>query len=89
MTAMLAGGMAGAAIGSCVGNVSYWVPIKAMRGVFFPAFGYSNTVTTIVVASIGIRLFPFLILRGVKQAAFINTIATFATRIISIRVFIV
>ncbi|MEM5312912.1 basic amino acid/polyamine antiporter [Paraburkholderia sp. JHI869] len=75
-------------IGSCIGNVSYWVLIKSTLGAFFPVFGDGNTVTAIIVASIGIWLFHFLILRGVKQAAFINTIVTFA-KVIPIVVFIV
>ena len=75
-------------IGSCIGNVSYWVLIKSTLGAFFPVFGDGNTVTAIVVASIGIWLFHFLILRGVKQAAFINTIVTFA-KVIPIMVFVV
>ncbi|CAG9251082.1 basic amino acid/polyamine antiporter [Paraburkholderia unamae] len=75
-------------IGSCIGNVSYWVLIKSTLGAFFPVFGDGNTVVAIVVASVGIWLFHFLILRGVKQAAFINTVVTFA-KVIPIIVFIV
>jgi arginine:ornithine antiporter/lysine permease len=75
-------------IGSCIGNVSYWVLIKSTLGAFFPVFGEGNTVTAIVVASIGIWLFHFMILRGVKQAAAINTIVTIA-KIIPILIFIV
>ncbi|MCP3710272.1 basic amino acid/polyamine antiporter [Paraburkholderia sp. CNPSo 3274] len=75
-------------IGSCIGNVSYWVLIKSTLGAFFPVFGDGNTVTAIIVASVGIWLFHFLILRGVKQAAFINTVVTFA-KVIPIVVFIV
>ncbi|MEM5326155.1 basic amino acid/polyamine antiporter [Paraburkholderia sp. JHI2823] len=75
-------------ISSCIGNVSYWVLIKSTLGAFFPVFGDGNTVTAIVVASIGIWLFHFLILRGVKQAAFINTVVTFA-KVVPILVFIV
>src|SRR5215469_8678775 len=41
-------------IGSCIGNVSYWVLIKATLGTFFPVFGDGNTVVAIAVASIGI-----------------------------------
>ncbi|HSF59107.1 MAG TPA: amino acid permease, partial [Candidatus Binatia bacterium] len=61
-------------VGSCIGNVSYWVLIKATLGAFFPVFGDGNTVTAILVASIGIWLFHFMILRGVQQAAFINQV---------------
>jgi len=75
-------------IGSCIGNVSYWVLIKSTLGAFFPVFGDGNTVTAIAVASVGIWLFHFTILRGVQQAAFINTVVTIA-KIVPILVFIV
>ncbi|MDM0000955.1 basic amino acid/polyamine antiporter [Variovorax sp. J22P240] len=75
-------------IGSCIGNVSYWVLIKSTLGAFFPVFGDGNTVVAIVVASVGIWLFHFMILRGVQQAAFINTVVTIA-KVIPILVFIV
>ncbi|GAA3099026.1 basic amino acid/polyamine antiporter [Rhizobium viscosum] len=74
-------------IGSCIGNVSYWVLIKSTLGGFFPVFGDGNTVTAIAVASIGIWLFHFMILRGVQQAAFINTVVTIA-KIVPILAFI-
>ena len=74
-------------VGSCIGNVSYWVLIKSTLGAFFPVFGDGNTVTAIVVASIGIWLFHFMILRGVQQAAVINTIVTVA-KIVPILTFI-
>ena len=35
-------------IGSCIGNVSYWVLIKSTLGAFFPVFGDGNTVVAIV-----------------------------------------
>ena len=75
-------------IGSCIGNVSYWVLIKSTLGAFFPMFGDGNTVAAIVVASIGIWLFHFMILRGVQQAAAINMVVTIA-KIVPILVFIV
>ncbi len=75
-------------IGSCIGNVSYWVLIKSTLGAFFPIFGDGNTLIAIGTASVGIWLFHYLILRGVKQAAFINTVVTFA-KVIPILVFIV
>ncbi|MDQ8033901.1 MAG: basic amino acid/polyamine antiporter [Bordetella sp.] len=75
-------------IGSCIGNVSYWVLIKSTLGAFFPVFGDGNTVIAILAASAGIWLFHFLILRGVQQAAFINAVVTVA-KIIPIVVFIV
>ncbi|MFO1306476.1 MAG: basic amino acid/polyamine antiporter [Burkholderiales bacterium] len=74
-------------ISSCIGNVSYWVLIKSTLGAFFPVFGDGNTLVAIVVASIGIWSFHFMILRGVQQAAAINTIVTIA-KIVPIVVFI-
>lgn len=74
-------------IGSCIGNVSYWVLIKSTLGAFFPVFGDGNTVVAILVASAGIWLFHFMILRGIQQAAAINTIVTIA-KVVPILVFI-
>ncbi len=75
-------------IGSCIGNVSYWVLIKSTLGAFFPIFGDGNTIPAIMIASVGIWMFHFLILRGVQQAAFINSIVTVA-KVIPILTFIV
>lgn len=75
-------------VGTCIGNVSYWVLIKATLGAFFPVFGDGNTITAIVVASLGIWLFHSLILRGTQQAAFINQVVTIA-KVIPILTFIV
>ncbi len=74
-------------IGSCIGNVSYWVLIKSTLGAFFPVFGDGNTVVAIVVASAGIWLFHFMILRGTQQAAVINSIVTVA-KVVPIVIFI-
>jgi arginine:ornithine antiporter / lysine permease len=68
--------------------VSYWVLIKSTLGAFFPVFGDGNTIVAIVVASIGIWLFHFMILRGTQQAAVINSIVTVA-KVVPILVFIV
>ena len=74
-------------IGSCIGNVSYWVLIKSTLGAFFPVFGDGNTAVAIIVASLGIWLFHFMILRGTQQAAVINSIVTVA-KVVPILVFI-
>jgi arginine:ornithine antiporter/lysine permease len=74
-------------IGSCIGNVSYWVLIKSTLGAFFPVFGDGNTPIAILVASVGIWAFHFTILRGVQQAAFINTVVTIA-KVVPIFIFI-
>src|SRR6516164_8993209 len=66
-------------LGSCLGNVFYWVLIGSTLGRFFPGiFGEGSSATAIIVSLIGIWLFHFMILRGVEQATFINTIVTIA-----------
>lgn len=64
--------------GTCIGNVSYFVLIKSTLGAFFPVFGDGNTISALVVSSIILWGFHFLVLNGVKNAATINTIATVA-----------
>jgi len=71
-----------------LGNVSYFILIKSTLGAVFPAFGYGNTVAAIVVSSIVLWSVHFLILRGVRGAAVINTVVTIA-KIIPILLFIV
>ncbi|AIN16776.1 MULTISPECIES: amino acid permease [Yersinia] len=74
--------------GTCIGNVSYFVLIKSTLGAFFPIFGDGNTIPAVLVASVILWGFHILILRGVKEAAAINTIATFA-KIIPIFIFVI
>ena len=66
-------------LGSCLGNVFYWVLICTTLGRFFPGiFGGGSSLGAIAVALLGIWSFHLLILRGVEQATFINTIVTIA-----------
>lgn len=65
-------------LGSCLGNVFYWVLIGSTLGAFFPVFGGGNTLIAIAVSLAGIWTFHFMILRGVEQAAFINSVVTVA-----------
>ena len=75
-------------LGSCLGNVFYWVLIGSTLGRFFPdVLGDGSSATAIIVSLIGIWAFHFMILRGVEQAAFINTVVTIA-KIVPILVFI-
>src|SRR6185437_10506454 len=61
------------------GNTFYWVLITATLGRFFPAiFGDGTTAIAIIVSLIGVWAFHFMILRGVEQATFINTVVTIA-----------
>lgn len=73
---------------ACAGNTSYWVLIMATTAALFPGLGTGDTVLSVIIASIGVWLFCFLILRGVKEAAIINRIATVA-KVVPILVFIV
>ena len=73
---------------ACVGNVSYWVLIKSTLGAVFPFFGDGNTVSAVLVSSIGVWAFHFLVLRGVKEAAGINKIVTIA-KIVPLLLFLV
>ena len=72
---------------ACVGNVSYWILIKSTLGAFFPALGQGNTLTAVLISSVGIWAFHFLVLRGVKEAAGINAIVTVA-KIIPLLLFV-
>lgn len=66
-------------LGSCLGNVFYWVLIGSTLGRFFPGvFGDGSSAPAILVSLIGIWSFHFMILRGVEQATFINAIVTVA-----------
>ena len=66
-------------LGSVLGNTFYWVLIGATLGRFFPYFFADGTsASSIIVSLIGVWSFHFLILRGVKEATFINKVVTVA-----------
>ncbi|MFG2801289.1 basic amino acid/polyamine antiporter [Streptomyces pseudovenezuelae] len=73
---------------ACVGNVTYWVLIMSTIGTLAPALGEGDTVLAVVLSSAGLWLFFALISRGVKEAAAINRIVTFA-KIVPILVFVI
>lgn len=74
--------------GACLADTACLVLIKATLGLFFPVFGDGTTATAIVSASVLLWAVHFMVLRGIKEAAAINTIATFA-KIVPIALFIV
>ena len=78
---------AGYWIGCCLADVACLVLIKATLGQFFPIFGDGTTPFAIVAASVLLWGVHFLILRGIKQAATLNTIATVA-KIVPILLFV-
>ena len=75
-------------IGACLADVACLILIKATLGLFFPIFGDGTTPTAIVAASVLLWGVHFMILRGIKEAAAINTIATVA-KIVPIALFII
>ncbi len=75
-------------IACCLADVACLVLIKSTLGMFFPVFGDGTTVPAIVGASVILWAFHFLVLRGVKQAAALNTIATVA-KIVPLGIFVV
>lgn len=75
-------------ISAWIGNVSYFVLLFSTLGQFIPAFGEGNTVAAIVTASILLWSVHFLVLRGIKEAAFINLITTVA-KVVPLVMFIV
>ncbi|MHA5052234.1 basic amino acid/polyamine antiporter [Streptomyces sp. SD15] len=73
---------------ACVGNVTYWVLIMSTVGAVAPALGEGDTVLALVLSSVGLWAFFFVIRRGVKEAAAINRIVTVA-KVVPILVFVV
>jgi arginine:ornithine antiporter / lysine permease len=75
-------------IGCCLADVACLILIKATLGQFFPVFGDGTTPTAIASASVILWGVHLLVLRGIKGAAALNTIATYA-KIVPIFLFIV
>ena len=65
-------------ISAWLGNVGYFLLLFSTLGYFFPIFGKGDTVAAIVGASVLLWALHFLVLRGIKEAAFINTVTTVA-----------
>ena len=75
-------------ISAWMGNVGYFVLLFSTLGYFVPVFGQGNTPIAIGCASLLLWGVHFLVLRGIKEAAFINQITTVA-KIVPIMMFIV
>jgi arginine:ornithine antiporter/lysine permease len=65
-------------ISAFLGNVAYAVAIFSALSRFFPLFGEGNNLPSILGASICLWLIHFLVLNGVKEAAFVNIVTTIA-----------
>jgi len=75
-------------ISAWIGNVSYFVLLFSTLGYFFPMFGEGNTLPAVIGASVVLWGVHLLVLRGIRQAAFINLISTLA-KIVPLLLFIV
>ncbi len=73
---------------ACAGNTFYWVFIMStLTGLGVGGLGAGDTIVAIMVSSVGLWGFFFLIRRGVQNATFINTVVTIA-KLVPIVVFI-
>lgn len=75
-------------ISAWIGNVSYFVLLFSTLGIFFPVFGEGNTFAAILCASAVLWGIHFLVLQGIREAAFINLVTTIA-KVIPLVLFIV
>mgnify|MGYP000925111231 CR=1 FL=1 len=75
-------------ISAWIGNVSYFVLLFSTLGYFFPVFGEGNTPAAIIGASVLLWGVHFLVLRGIREAAFINLVTTIA-KMVPLLIFII
>jgi arginine:ornithine antiporter/lysine permease len=75
-------------MGCCFADAACLILIKSTLGLFLPIFGDGTTPTALVSATALLWGVHFLVLRGVKEAALINTVATVA-KIVPIVIFII
>jgi len=75
-------------ISAWIGNVSYLVLLFSTLGLFFPAFGEGNTALAIVCASLLLWGIHFVVLSGIREAAFLNLVTTIA-KVVPLVLFIV
>lgn len=75
-------------ISAWLGNVSYFVLLFSTLGYFFPVFGEGNTLVAVIGASLVLWGVHFLVLRGIKEAAFINLVTTIA-KMVPLVIFII
>ncbi|MFL8986849.1 arginine-ornithine antiporter [Pseudomonas sp. QLc11A] len=75
-------------ISAWLGNVGYFVLLFSTLGYFVPVFGEGNTPIAIACASVLLWTVHFVVMRGIKEAAFINQVTTVA-KIVPLIMFIV
>lgn len=75
-------------ISAWLGNVGYFVLLFSTLGFYYPVFGEGNTPLAIGCASLLLWSVHFVVLRGIKEAAFINLVTTIA-KVVPLLIFIV
>jgi arginine:ornithine antiporter / lysine permease len=65
-------------VSAFIGNVGYLVLLASTLGYFWPTFEGGNTVSAIVLASAVLWVVHWIALRGVHNAAVVNTVVTIA-----------
>jgi arginine:ornithine antiporter/lysine permease len=65
-------------ISAWLGNVSYAVAIFSSLAFFFPVFGKGNNLQSVIGASAALWVLHWIVLKGVRQAAFVNMVTTAA-----------
>ncbi|MDO5623540.1 MAG: arginine-ornithine antiporter [Pseudomonadota bacterium] len=70
-----------------LGNVGYYVLVFSTLGHYLPAFGEGNTALAVGSASVMLWGTHFIVLRGIKEAAFINQVITVA-KLLPLAVFV-
>ncbi|WP_295484267.1 arginine-ornithine antiporter [uncultured Pseudomonas sp.] len=75
-------------ISAWMGNVGYFVLLFSTLGFYVPLFGEGNTPLAIGCASLLLWSVHLLVLRGIKEAAFINLVTTVA-KVVPLLIFIV
>jgi len=63
-------------ISAFLGNVAYAAAIFSALSYFIPLFDGGSNLPSIIAASVGVWAVHFLVLKGIRQAAFVNVITT-------------
>lgn len=71
-----------------IGNIGYLVLLFSTLGYFFPVFEEGTNLVSIICSSVLIWVLHFLLLAGVREATFINTVVTIA-KVVPILTFVV
>ncbi len=74
-------------VSAVVGNASYLILLFSALSYFFPIFGEGNNMASLIGASILLWLVHLLVVQGIKQAAFVNIIVTWA-KIVPLVIFV-